>query len=425
MSEPTSRTSDKGIDRPPGTRHLGALFLGLLFCAQAFCFPVSVTQAPRDDIYLTLSAIGSAKHSLLINIYEMKSKEVGDAIVDRIRAGVQVQILEEGQPVGGVSTEGRQVRSHIVEAMQAAHASAENRFYSMYDADKQRRRYHFDHAKYIVIDEQRLLIGSENYSSSLNEPSVKPGNRGWEVLLDKPELASEFAQMFRSDCDPSDQDITDLVGEGRGRSLAQDGLTGAIDDWAQGLVAASSWKKPIPHGAVTDLEADDARTFESPASSLSGLVDLLGSARQSVKLELMTFNPKWGMSGKVSPLYDAVVAAARRGVTVRVLLNDENAFGHSPKEQASHKHPYLVRELKALAAKEHLDLDARIANLKAMNVTYIHNKGALIDGSLTLISSINWNENSVEHNRETAAVVESPQVNQHYDALFEADWKAR
>jgi phosphatidylserine/phosphatidylglycerophosphate/cardiolipin synthase-like enzyme len=60
-----------------------------------------------------------------------------------------------------------------------------------------------------------------------------------------------------------------------------------------------------------------------------------------------------------------------------------------------------------------------------MNVTYIHNKGALVDGTQVLISSINWNENSVEHNRETAAIVESADVNQYYDQLFETDWQAR
>jgi phosphatidylserine/phosphatidylglycerophosphate/cardiolipin synthase-like enzyme len=45
-----------------------------------------------------------------------------------------------------------------------------------------------------------------------------------------------------------------------------------------------------------------------------------------------------------------------------------------------------------------------------MNVDYIHNKGMIIDQDKTLISSINWNQNSVDNNREAAVVLISTQV---------------
>jgi phosphatidylserine/phosphatidylglycerophosphate/cardiolipin synthase-like enzyme len=407
-----------------GEKRSVAGLLGLFLSFQVFAFPISVSQAPRDDIYLTLHAIGAAKSSLLVNIYEMKSKEVGDALVERIRAGVHVEILEEGQPVGQVSPQATDVRQRIVEAMQDASAATGNRFYSMSEANKKLRRFTFDHAKYMVIDDQQLLIGSENYSSSLGEPDHRPGNRGWEVLLQNPDLAAQYKTMFASDSAPSNEDIVDLVDQGRGRSLEQDGAMASFA-WQTGLQTGGSLDNPVPDGAITQLEAQSARSLTSPDTSLSGLVGLLNQASKSVKLELMTFNPKWGIRGEVSPLYTAVVEAARRGVSVRVLLNDEDAFGSSSKARANHKHPYLVRMLKQLAQNENLDLDARIANLGAMNVTYIHNKGALVDGTQVLISSINWNENSVEHNRETAAIVESADVNQYYDQLFETDWQAR
>jgi phosphatidylserine/phosphatidylglycerophosphate/cardiolipin synthase-like enzyme len=57
-----------------------------------------------------------------------------------------------------------------------------------------------------------------------------------------------------------------------------------------------------------------------------------------------------------------------------------------------------------------------------MGVDYIHNKGALVDGDQTLISSINWDWNSITNNRETAVVITSDTVNQHYSALFTQDW---
>ena len=63
-----------------------------------------------------------------------------------------------------------------------------------------------------------------------------------------------------------------------------------------------------------------------------------------------------------------------------------------------------------------------VADLKAMGVDYIHNKGVVVDGNKTLISSINWDENAVEKNREAAVVITSTDIYNHYEALFQHDW---
>ena len=64
-------------------------------------FSVDVAYAPDTNLNLTVSAIKSAQHSILLNIYELTSPQIADALLAQIRAGVQVQVLEEGQPVGG------------------------------------------------------------------------------------------------------------------------------------------------------------------------------------------------------------------------------------------------------------------------------------------------------------------------------------
>ena len=47
----------------------------------------------------------------------------------------------------------------------------------------------------------------------------------------------------------------------------------------------------------------------------------------------------------------------------------------------------------------------------------------LVDGNLTLVSSINWDQNSIEKNREAAVVITSVPVNQYFKALFDQDWR--
>jgi hypothetical protein len=68
-------------------------------------------------------------------------------------------------------------------------------------------------------------------------------------------------------------------------------------------------------------------------------------------------------------------------------------------------------------------ISARTADIKRMGVTYIHNKGALVDGNKTLISSINWDNNAVMNNREAAVLLVSSTVYNHYETLFNNDWQ--
>ena len=98
----------------------------------ALAFEVRVAEAPTTNLSLITSAIKSAKYSLLINIYEFTSPEIAEAIINRINAGVHVEILEEGQPVGGMSSVGRDTQDKILAAMKTS--SKQNRFFEMYDA---------------------------------------------------------------------------------------------------------------------------------------------------------------------------------------------------------------------------------------------------------------------------------------------------
>ena len=43
--------------------------------------------------------------------------EITDALINRVQAGVQVVILAEGQPAGGLSTVAKGVQGEIVQAM--------------------------------------------------------------------------------------------------------------------------------------------------------------------------------------------------------------------------------------------------------------------------------------------------------------------
>ncbi len=391
------------------------IWLLLLSITPAFAVPVKVAEAPFNDLALTVQAIETAQTYLLINIYELSSQDIADAIIERIAAGVHVELLEEGQPVGGVSKAGKKIQGQIAKAMEKA--GNEDHFFVMTSkADPKKpvkRRFHFDHAKYVVADGARLLIGSENYSPTGNPEPGKVGNRGWEVLINDSKVAGVFQKVFRSDADTNNEDIVDLM------ALSQTATLNKVLA-PQGLADIEELKR-IARGMPT-FEASSITPIFSPDSSLDGLLALLDQARTSIDVEQMTLDSFWGGPSEKSPLAASLIAAARRGVTVRVLLNDESVFDH-PGTKSREKNGPTVELFNKIGSDEGINLSGRIADVKAMKVDYIHNKGALVDGKLTLVSSINWNENAVEKNRESAVIIEGAEIFSHYEELFEHDWK--
>lgn len=450
---------------------LSCYFLGVLSLQTGLvqAHPIRVSEAPDNNLALTLSAIQSAQQSLLVNIYEMTSPEIMSALQERIEAGVRVVILEEGQPVGGLSKEGRRVQSELVRAMKQKKNSADNHFYEMTSkASDQKRRFRFNHAKYIVTDAQTLLLGSENYSTSGNPRKGRIGNRGWQVFLRDREMVNQYQSVFHSDTDRSYGDMIDLTESHSESFFLEDSVlakaflegvdyfssfgTDSIDSPMKRIGkdadrVESPVVKKLLGDAPTDLDASAFQKITSPDTSLSGLTSMIENAQSSIDLELMSFNSRWGGQDEGSPLFQALLSAARRGVQIRILLNDEWVFARggakgkspdaddfgfelrdsdvTPSRSKKKKQNEVTAELfNRIGADEGLKLSARIANVKKMGITYIHNKGGLVDDNKTLVSSINWNQNSTTNNREAALLITSEAVNAHYKALFDQDWAA-
>ena len=52
----------------------------------------------------------------------------------------------------------------------------------------------------------------------------------------------------------------------------------------------------------------------------------------------------------------------------------------------------------------------------------VHNKGMIVDNRTVLISSINWNENSLTRNREAGVIIQNEDVASYYASVFFHDW---
>ncbi|MCM2278308.1 MAG: phospholipase D-like domain-containing protein [Oligoflexia bacterium] len=397
----------------------------LLSGAPAYSIPVTVGQAPETSLALSLSAIRSARESLLVNIYEFSNPEIADAVQAKILEGVHVEILQEGQPVGGVSAAARGIQTQLLSAMQRMRNN--DRYVEMSAAKRALRRFRYDHAKYLVVDGKSLLISSENYSPNGHPVAGSSGNRGWETFIHDSALAAKFTRMFRSDSDPAQPDIQPLAQAETAALCDRASLFCLSPRFVSGLGFAATGAIPLPASSTGEepelpvLDARRADPISSPETSLTGLVRLLDSAQRRIDVQQLTFSTDWKKADSTSPLLEALFRAAERGVTVRILVNDDSAFLPPGYSRFTKVHQ-MIASLNKLARERKLPLSGRVANLEVMGVTIIHNKGVLVDDDKTLISSINWNENSVMNNREAAVVLTSRDINAHYSFLFEKDW---
>jgi hypothetical protein len=114
------------------------------------------------------------------------------------------------------------------------------------------------------------------------------------------------------------------------------------------------------------------------------------------------------------------VNAARRGVDVRILL-DSSWYNVDANETMDNDD--TVAYVNDVAARERIPIAAKLGNSTSHDLVKFHNKGIVVDGEKVLVSSINWNLNSVTENRELGLMVENQELASFFDAAFAYDWK--
>ena len=157
------------------------------------------------------------------------------------------------------------------------------------------------------------------------------------------------------------------------------------------------------------------RPVISPDTS-NQITDLINSAERSIEIEQAYITNETPDS--LNPYLSAAVNASRRGVRVRVLLD---SFWYNIEEEKDNDE--MAALINRIGASEHIPLEARCADLVTSNIEKIHNKGVIVDGQHVLVSSINWNSNSPNFNREAGVIIDHPGVAHYFLDVFEDDWK--
>ncbi len=384
---------------------------------------VTVGIAPDNGYQVVLDTVRAAQESIEIEAYTLRHYDLVDELVQRAQAGVSVTVLLEGSMVG-VGRDDPRFQQEMW-ACQQLHATGHGLCYFMVTSDTLHihDRYDLIHAKFMIVDRERLLVTSQNFTHSGVPSDDKAngtgGSRGVVVVTDAPGAVARAVEVFEADCDPAHHaDITLwAVGNPFGFGPPLPGFTPDLPaDWVTYTVQFS-----VPVVAA----ASDFELLTAPESVLRHSDALLGlltraGAGDEVYVEQLYEYPSW--AGAPNLRLESYIAAARRGARVRVLLNG-GMFGEETYDLSGNVE--AAAYLNAVAQAEGLDMSAHLGDPTRYG---IHNKMVLVwlhdEGGYVHLGSINGSESSSKVNREVALQFRSDEAYATLRAVFEYDWLA-
>ena len=135
-----------------------------------------------------------------------------------------------------------------------------------------------------------------------------------------------------------------------------------------------------------------------PDDTPQGIVDAIAGAAQSIRVKMFVFSDP--------TLLAAVIAAKRRGLAVRVMLNPARRSGEEDNLDTR-------RTL--------IDAGVSVADSSpAFGLT--HEKSMVVDDRVAFINSLNWTEKNLTETRDYAIVTDHPHEVREIAACFDADW---
>jgi cardiolipin synthase len=364
------------------------LLLILVSVPSAQAAPVETFVSPDSSFPAVSGFLDKAESSLFLASYTFSSPEITQMLLQKQRDGVEVRLIVEKSPAGGMS-------DYQVAALCALYA--DNVTVLLYDGPLR-----YMHAKYVIRDGRDVLVTSENFGYSGFMPDGDYGNRGWGAIVEG-EAADELLMIYKED---SADSVPFECGPGRY----------VLDSWNPAGAYSPVFESETFRGQQVGLIC-------SP-DSLDELLEVIGSAGESIDVEEFYIYTHWGSPSRdsvesaPSPVLDALIKKAREGVRVRILL-DSTYYEMDPENSVSNYN--TMEYVNSIASNESIPIEARAADLDGHGIAMLHNKGVVIDGKKVLVSSINWNENSIMNNREIGLIIEG-EAAAYYQAAFDYDW---
>ncbi len=347
-------------------------------------FPVETTLDNADlpdahDVWLEM--IQSARFSLdfaefyASNAAGSRLEPIVRAIEDAARRGVRVRFL------------------------------AENNFYSIYPTTLDRLAAHTNvevrrdstraqsggvlHAKYFVVDAKEAYVGSQNFDWRALEHIQELG-----VRVRIPAVVEWMIAVFERDWKSAS-----------GRTL------GLVPHPTTPITKSLG---PNTEAHITPVFSPQGPTVSAALWDLPRLVKLIDDAKESVRVQLLTYRAIGRDGEYFADLENALRGAAARGVQVQMLLADWC------------KRSGTIEGLQSLQCLPNLDV--KLVTIPEWSGGFIpfarvvHAKYMVVDGRAAWLGTSNWERDYFFDSRNAGIIVEGGELPQRLDAYFANGW---
>ena len=382
---------------------------------------VTVAVGP-EGLYQPLADLfNGATASIDLSLYTFEQVELANILAAAAARGVQLRLLLEGSPPGGISD----LQKWCVATMVAGGGQVRYLATTADAPNGYRPRYRFLHAKYGIIDGRQSFNGTENVSyNAMPLPSTIPvgGRRGFYLLTDAAPVISALQRLFAIDWAPErfyDLQPFDPTHAKYG-GPPPDFTFPAVETYT---VNASPFGQAVTVSGLANFQIVSApENTIRPDTGLAQLLAQAGAGDEIMTVQL--YEHKYWGDGVSNPIADpnprlaALIAAARRGARVRLLL--DRFFDD---EGALRSNRATVAYVNAIAGAEGLDLGARLGNPTQGG---IHAKVLLIRvgaAHWSAVGSLNGSEVSHKLNREVVLLTDLVGVYTRLAEVFAWDWR--
>lgn len=322
---------------------------------------------------VTVEELESADERIFVGGYTFTSERIATALIDAVGDGVEVSVLLDGAPVGGMSDRQARTLDELVEGGVGVRVLT-----GPYT------RYRHHHPKYAVVDD-RVIVSTENFKPA---GSGGKSSRGWGVVLENERASATLVSVHEADRTGRAATAWETYRAGRTFTEADPSIGGYE-----------------PEHAPRNVTVERATVLVAPDNAADALVEAIDSADNRLLVQQVRID------SRDNRLLGAVIDAADRGVRVRIHLDgswyvsDENAE--------------LVEWLNRRSETENWDLKARIDEPEGYGK--IHTKGVVIDDTV-VIGSLNWVQSAQSENREVLLALKGTDAATYYATVFEDDW---
>ena len=347
--------------------------------------------SPENGAAELIDWIDQAESSLHVHLYQLHQAQLVNALIDAQNRGVEVIVVLDAGDDWWTPYELDMQLGMATELLAAGVAV-------LWFGDEGEEPYAYIHSKVAVRDGNSVWMGSGNWKPSSHPAQGDAGNRDWGIIIDDPAFAVMVLEHLAFDEDTSKLHIKTAVSSDR----------------------PSGWSmpnsSPIAPSAATSIEGDyEAQLLVCPDTCIGQLAQYLDSAQEEILLSLQYFDMDWTYGWGDNPIVASLEQAAVRGVRIEIIINGA----------------YLDEDIQSMVDtinedwnfSKGYDVAAIIMSSDMSSVTKLHNKGAIIDGELTLISSINWGDSALIRNREMGVILTNKEVAAVYKQSWRADWE--